>query len=232
MKKITILIGALFMSTALVAQDVQKESSSLESFNEYKQNTGMKSLELSFDPAAIFNSSNTGPAFSLQNLGIKVRKFKSPASAFRIGFNLNFSNRSIITQQDPVLKDKITTFGAFIRPGIEKHFKGTDRLSPYIGMEFIVGFQTSTIVSEITDGENKFKNPSTSDGFSLGIGGLAGFDYYIARNLFLGLELNYSLTYFNQFKEKTILSDGSETTDGGGSAIVLAPSAYAFFRIG
>ena len=198
---------------------------------------------MSFDPGTIFNASSPGPLFDLQNgFGVRYRRFISPLSAFRIGVDITISSSTQIIQQANEefdileLKQKFSSFGILLRPGYEKHFAGTKRLSPYIGGELKLGWHSSKIKTEsqILDEikETIVKNFSSNDRYSIGIGALAGLDFYIAQNLFLGLEFNYGINYYNQMKEKTTDIDGEETIENRGSGFSFRPDAFAIFRIG
>ena len=209
----------------------------------FKQTAGSNSFELGFDPGTIFNASTPGPLFDLQNgFGVRYRRFNTALSAFRIGVDITFSSSTQITQQADEefdlleLKDKYSSFGIWLRPGYEKHFNGTKRLSPYIGGELKIGWQTSTLKSESQSAaeiqETILKNGSFDDRFFIGIGALAGLDFYIAQNLFLGLEFNYGIYYFKQLDEKFTNVDDEETITKRGSGFTFSPDAFAIFRIG
>lgn len=246
MKKIIYLLSISFsVFSVAFAQNEATElvNSTAIGANEFKQNDGDLNLELSFDPTSIFNASSPGSVFGLQNgFGIKMRKFRSSSSAFRLGVDITFVNFVNVTQQQDdatntlELKDKFNSFGITLRPGIEKHFGGTKRLSPYIGGELILGWQTSTRKSENQNGtaieEATDKNNSFTDGMRFGMGGIAGVDYYVAKKLYLGVELNYSIVYFSQATQKTTAFDGTVTEFKRGSQFTFAPGAFAVFRIG
>ena len=246
MKKIIYLLSiSLSVFSVAYAQNEATElvNSTAIGVNEFKQNEGDLNLELSFDPTSIFNAASPGSVFGLQNgFGIKMRKFRSSSSALRLGVDIRFANFVNVTQQQDdatnrlELKDKFNNFGITLRPGIEKHFGGTKRLSPYIGGELILGWQTSTRKSENQNGtaieEATDKNNSFSDGMRFGLGGIAGVDYYVAKKLYLGVELNYSIVYFSQATRKTTDFDGTVTEFKRGSQFTFAPGAFAVFRIG
>ena len=236
-----------FMACVMVVPSFSQENDSIpkvESIpaSEFKQSQGEKTFELGFDPGAIFNSSNGGSVLGIQtDFGIRYRKFKSASKAFRMGLDVSFLNYVEVTQQKDnfgsrELKDKGTTIGFVFRPGFENHFKGTNRLSPYIGGEGIIGFQTSTFKSEVQVGssidEYKYRNGNPDDGILLGFGAVAGVDYYIVKKLYLGLELNYSIVYFNQATEKTFDLNGNEDEYNNGSMVRFGPGSIAIFRIG
>jgi opacity protein-like surface antigen len=230
-------IGILIYSITFGQTDNGASQSVLINNIKYKQSAGDKSLELAFDP---FNASDV---FSVPTgFGIRFRKFNSESLAFRVGVDLSFSNYIAITQQKDEaanrleLKDKFSSFGLTLRPGFEKHLLSSERLSPYFGGEVILGWNTSTDKEERQAGaaieDRVTKNGSAVDGFRFGFGAIAGVDFYIAQRLYLGFELNYTVTYYTRATEKTTDFDGTETLIKNGSAFILAPQAFGSFRIG
>ena len=238
MKKTIISIFCLLSFSVLTAQN---------DVGVFKQSSGDKSLELQFDPRAIFNSNFGNQVFS-NGIGVRFRLFPSESLAYRLNVNINYLNTSEITQDADdntgasELKEKFTSTGIVLRPGIEKHFAGTKRLSPYIGAELILGFQSSNFKEETQNlpGDPVYlmetKNSFGNDGISLGAAAVAGADFYIARKLYLGLELSYGVNYFMASKIK-ITSDepGFVETDskiGKSNVLSFRPDAMGVLRIG
>lgn len=234
------ILGISLISFSHAQSDTDPNSSnSLDNIN-YKPQGGDKSLELALNP---FNS--LGSTIELPTgFGIRFRKFTSESNAFRMGVNLTFSSIITITQQAvPAsnlleLKNKGTFFGLSIRPGFEKHLLSSTRLSPYFGGEAIFGWHTSTVKSEsqagtaIQESISKNGSPVFLDGFTFGVGALAGVDFYIAKQLYLGLELNYSLKYTSVATEKFTDTSGNMTEFNNGSVFEISPEAFASIRIG
>jgi opacity protein-like surface antigen len=75
----------------------------------------------------------------------------------------------------------------------EYHLAGTDRMSPYFTAGFKVGNDTRTEIST----------------FGLNVG--AGIDYYVAENIYVGLELGFN---YNS-------SEGSSSSSLGNAASAL-----------
>lgn len=248
-KQLFVLAAALGLSTVAVAQETET----------YKPAQGAQSLEVTFDPGAIFGSNNNG-IFALQGLGsqnlnqgVKYRTFKkSDVLAYRVTALVGFDgiNQSTETQNasgdDVFLKTNQSEWAIQIRPGFEKHFGGTKRLSPYVGLEAILGFGANSLKTDelsIVNGDDietiTVKNDITNannflPGFTLGAGGIAGFDYYVAKDLYLGLEINYAFTFTQVGKVKTESTyEGSETTEVEGPSLTsFAPRATAQFKLG
>ena len=190
MKKSLLILTALFGVASI--SNAQEET--------FKPAAGMTSLEITFDPGAIFNASKTGNMFGLSsigglNQGIKYRNWISETVAYRGTFLLglkNSSNPYTLTNsagEDVDAKSSNFEWAIQIRPGVERHFAGTKRLSPYVGSELIIGYGSSTYKEERLDAsdalvEDVYKNNSLAapwtyaNGFTGGLGLIAGFDYY------------------------------------------------------
>lgn len=244
MKKSLLVLTALFgMATISNAQE--------ESF---KPTEGMTSLEITFDPSAIFNASNTGSMFGLSsigglNQGIKYRNWMSDNVAYRGTFLLgvrSWNDPTVVQNsagEDVDVKDTYTEWAVQIRPGVEKHFSGTKRLSPYMGSELIIGYGANKYSSERLDADDNVvtdvrkNDPATAswayaNGFTAGIGAIAGFDYYIAKDLYLGLEINYAFVFNSNNKIITEIDGQDKVEVKQGSNWYFNPSTGANFKLG
>jgi outer membrane protein W len=94
-----------------------------------------------------------------------------------------------ITTTEVTTKNSIMNFGL----AAEYHLAGTDRMSPYFTAGFKVGNDTRTEIST----------------FGLNVG--AGIDYYVAENIYVGLELGFN---YNS-------SEGSSSSSLGNAASAL-----------
>ena len=94
-----------------------------------------------------------------------------------------------ITTTEVTTKNSIMNFGL----AAEYHLAGTDRMSPYFTAGFKVGNDTRTEIST----------------FGLNVG--AGIDYYVAENIYVGLELGFN---YNS-------SEGSSSYSFGNAASAL-----------
>lgn len=101
--------------------------------------------------------------------------------------------------------------------GAEKHFKGTDKLSPYVGADLAYGMGNTTEKWEKFDGSGYSSDYTRSDknsGSSLGLNLVAGTDYYFAQNFYLGLELGFVVrSVTNKAAESVITTGGTTTTN-------------------
>ncbi len=123
---------------------------------------------------------------------LRLRKFSTSQLAYRYGANISFDNTKVSEDAS------FTRFNLHIAPGMEKHFAGTRRLSPYIGFAVPIGVGTSHYESDIV----KVKGAITPDGgsqkyLSAGLTGLAGVDLYIIKNFYVGFEVGLGAYYTN-----------------------------------
>lgn len=110
-----------------------------------------------------------------------------------------------------------------IRPGIEYHLKGTNRLDPYLALDGeagIIGKFNAGAVTNITDttGTATFRRTITeAGGYSLGAKASLGMNFFIAKNFALGLEYGMGVNYLvtGGDRQEVLQSDpvsGVETT--------------------
>ena len=196
---------------------------------QYRPEAGDKNLEINFAPLG-------GTPVSIP--GIKFRSFMSATSAFRLGVFVGYSNNSTITQEEDrdednnnevialELRDKMSTLSIAIQPGIEKHFAGTERLSPYIGGFINIGYTSETDYTEsetetgpVADTELFLADMTTKTGqLNLGLNAVAGFDYYFAAKLYIGAEVGFGFAMNNDFKSK--VTENTTELNGDGDAFI------------
>jgi len=182
--------------------------------------------------------------------GIRLRLFNSEASAIRIGLFLGGSTNKDVTAQaeesgDPDQPELYTTNKSMdisLRPGYEKHFAGTDRLSPYVGAELALTLHNESEEVEswsvINDnGDTGVSTVTTKDGSTtFGLNLLAGTDFYFADNIYLGAELGFGFqTTSNKDTEVEIAGiDNAENPDPAinGSNSAWGPNVQGTLRLG
>jgi hypothetical protein len=159
---------------------------------------------------------------------LRLRYFMADDMAIRLKLGLGMATTTsedvaTIGGTDVTAETKTNSgFNLGIAPGIEKHFAGTTRLSPYVGAELPIGFGTGA-TTEITNSNDPsgsvtgtgdaYKNEAGSQ-FRIGLNLVLGADYYIVDGLYLGVE--GGLGIFNM----TSTGEGKET-------ITTAPVAPA-----
>ncbi|MEQ8926623.1 MAG: hypothetical protein RLO81_12460 [Fulvivirga sp.] len=227
MKKILLFAILLAPFEIFSQDDIQPNES-------FKAVSGEKTLELQFVP---FGDN------PIDINGIRARWFKENGKVFRLNLFLGIQSDTNITQQEDSdldleeLRDKDFSLTIGVKPGMEKHLKGTERLSPYFGWEGDLTYRTTSFKSEAQNGTDvnytKFIN---QDGFiRLGFNAIAGLDVYITKKLYLGTEfgLGASWTKLLNTKVKSDL-DGFEEPEPEkrGSSLDFGPNVNAQIRLG
>jgi len=107
--------------------------------------------------------------------------------------------------------------------GVEKHLKGTERLSPYFGAGILYSSGTTDeITRSNTDGTNYAPNfiqniiPGATNSFGLNV--LMGADYYFVNNIYIGIEIAWG------YQSGTTAQGTDESiTSGNVSTIYVTP---------
>ncbi len=194
MKKVVLTLSVFLLSvTALMAQS-----------GDFKASAGNLTLEGNFAPFG-------GNPFSSDF--IRARKFVSDYSAFRLGVG------AFVTSNNPTAHSSHITTGFTLAPGIEKHFEGTDRLSPYVGAELVFANR-----SERREDHNPInnttvitRNPSENGWFRFGANVLAGADFYFSKHVYIGAELGYGMSFYNIKNTEIEGPSGTNITERGSS---------------
>jgi outer membrane protein W len=180
MKKLMILVSAVALSGTMFAQKAGSD-------NPY-------SLE------GAMNVSKDGVSWAAPEL--RMRYFIQDNLALRLTLGRD-AESSTSTETDTIYDSngtatvstsEVTTKNSIMNFGLaaEYHLAGTDRMSPYFTAGFNFGNDTRTEISS----------------FGLNLG--AGIDYYVAENIYVGLELGFN---YNS-------ADGTKTSGfAGGSAV-------------
>lgn len=245
MKKV-LLLGAFALFGAMNAQ-------------EYKPEAGKVTTEFGLTGGL----GDTSVQLPDGNAYFKARYFKTENLAYRLSASVGssstttdtdeYSSRGTIFETHTTGKDKVSSTNILLGFGVEKHFAGTERLSPYIGAEALIGYAGQKKVSdrtEVNSGSNttaynlttekEVKGPNT---FSFGVRGVFGADYYFAKKVFLGVEAGLGLMYASEGKTKTsssnsLTSGGTTTTRSsssetpGGRSFNIKPQVVTGIRIG
>ncbi|EJF11784.1 BT1926 family outer membrane beta-barrel protein [Pontibacter sp. BAB1700] len=162
---------------------------------------------------------------------LRVRKFTAENKALRLGTSLDYT----YSKMDAEVYS--STFGISLVPGIERHFGGTNRLSPYIGVELPIGFRTSKYETDhyTVKGSTAYNSSADRANFNIGLNGLAGVDYYVAPRFYVGFELGAGVRY-NKYNDiettfKRDLPNSSQELEGYHS-ISFSPFSTGGIRLG
>ncbi len=239
----------LFFCLHIVSYAISQDSLQVSSGDQLKASTGHLAMELNINP---FRGD-----LSLNNAlnQIKLRYFTSDNFAIRLAFNIDVKKKETTVTNpygtNPFISNenkKYTGFG--VNVGVEKHFTGTKRLSPYIGFEFSFGTKFSnytlddgTVKTKI-DGawrsttlvNNNFVYGYEEKGYvKYGFNLLGGFDFYVAKNFFVGYEA--ALQYSNlEYTRIDITTTGStfppDSPDSKETEVSVSPMLLNGIRIG
>jgi hypothetical protein len=208
MKKLFLPMVALFCSATAMAQDG------------FKPVAGNVTLEA--------NVNLLGGTVNLNNSlnQVKVRYFLADDMAIRFGLGLGMNtDKNVMNGDSSWTEDKMTSWS--ISPGIEKHFAGTDRLSPYAGLDItiggtnyegesnditVTGSGSSTTTTTTTGTYEGMTSSGTRANSTLGINLLAGCDFYFAKRIYLGYEIGLG---FWSTKDKEFSSSSTTTVVSG-----------------
>ncbi len=170
---------------------------------------------------------------------LRLRYFMSETMAVRarFGLSMNSSTDKVSNGAGTVTAEIKTNsgFNVMLAPGIEKHFAGTAKLSPYAGAQLMFNYGTGNSVEvsnagvaspnagDVVSG-NAFKRTGGSQ-LGIGLGLLLGADYHITPGIFIGGEMGLGL--FNM----TSSGDGTEKINAGAETKTLGGSTFDLFGV-
>lgn len=206
MKKLLVLAGIALLGFNANAQE------------EFKPKAGNLTTEVAVQGLINNMSFNIQDQAFGNGAMFKARYFKADNLAYRVLVFANVESETTKADPDDLKENK---FGLGLGFGMEKHFAGTERLSPYVGFDGIVGFDSS----KSEQGSNETKGPNS---FRIGVRGVFGADYYVAKKLYLGLEGGLGLFYRSTGETEV----NGTTTNKGGNSFSFAPSLVGGVRVG
>lgn len=225
MKKLMIFVGALTLTGSLFAQKPAADDArySLE---------GLANL-------------NTTDGMSFAAPSLRLRYFATDNIAARVQFGFGGDGSSVVNTpstesytyyQNPDGTGESGTVDIArsqwnLGLGAEYHLAGTDKMSPFFsaGINFGKGSEEQNWVN--SDGSTysaavtKANVQGGYSSFGWGLG--AGFDYYVADNLYLGLELNLTST-----SVKYSATTGTIETIAGNQTVFEPESSKSYTNIG
>ena len=198
MKKTVFLLIMVALATTMYAQ---------ESYN--KPEVPKFMLEVGFTPLQTETITLMGEQLRgtyLLNNKIGIR--------FGLGFATATANYD--DKQANYTKESETISQFSLTPGIIYSFEGTNRLTPYVGFEFLLGTTSNKSTREVRTANNLVKTVTTNaDGAfnTFGANLFTGFNYYFAQNIFVGVEVGLGVRNMSVKQQSVkITSDGSTTT--------------------
>lgn len=222
MKNLILLLALTIFSTVLLAQEV-------ETLKGQEGDWG-----LSINISGIINDirlENDKDANG--NYMAFARKYLKDDVALRIGLNVT-SDRNKWTTEDSLslasgsralqtVDSSKTRFDFSVLVGYEKHMTGTKRLDPYFAAELMIGrigntkTDATTTLKDVTGTDKTDFTRQQDGGFTMGLGLVAGFNYFIAPKFSLGAEFGFAYTYMKSggnYSESTVNTpvSGSQTS--------------------
>ncbi len=234
-KFVFLAVAAIFVGFAAKAQTPVTAINS----EVFKQQGGERTVEVMFHP---FNSE--GAVFS--TMGIRLRQFNSANTAIRGQVDLGYKSDSDLelvqvpvngVDQDVELRSVDNWFNIGLQGGYEWHHEGTNRLSPYCGLIGMVDLarQTSKIENPLFDNTTDLAETTVRNGqLTFGVGGVLGADYYFSDGIYIGTELNYIISFKNDFDTVTESDqDGvDDITDPNGGEFCSEFGTVGAIRVG
>lgn len=211
MKKLLLSLVTVFALTTVNAQENESyKPASGDVTAEFGLTGGLASTGVSF-------SGTTNVVAGTTDYMLRGRYFNDASSAYRVSAYVHSINSSVKVTDSKSASTSNTALKLGF--GLEKHFKGTKRLSPYIGGDFLVGVGLQSTNNEAAD--TKTSGPTS---FGVGVRGVLGADYYFVQNVYLGVEAGLGVMY-NSLGKATATSGSTQvTTSEGGSSFNVDPA--------
>jgi hypothetical protein len=184
------------------------------------------------------------------NLNNSTNVSSAPILRFRyflkddLGLRLGFSARN--AKSDTSVGDGLTLVttvlknsGLDINLGVEKHFKGSNRLSTYAGGDFLLGSLGASSEKTFANGDyvNLIGTDGTNDaGSYIGLRLFTGADYYIAKKVYLGVELGLAIISAKDKEQSSKTKTGNTITEvktaNEGKSSAISPGIVGGIRLG
>lgn len=177
-----------------------------ENYN--KPDNSKFSLEVGFTP---FNSE------SVILMGEQIVGTYSINDKIGIRLGLGFASETETSdnKQTNYTKRTATSTNFSITPGVKFSFAGTNKLSPYIGFEFLFGTQMRETTLERKQGDDLIKTVTTNADYPIntfGADAFTGFNYYFAKNIFVGIEIGIGANTYSVKKQSVKTTTNGATT--------------------
>lgn len=156
---------------------------------------------------------------------LKVRYFKTEKRAYRARGIVSMSNNNVTINgtngKNATVIEAIQHLNLGV--GFEDHFKSKNNISPYWGAEILVGLSAvkldglNTRDGKTFEGDYKLKSENTEVSFYLG--GIAGIDYYLSSNFYIGTEIRYGYQSTNLGNVSRTVTDPNGTSSNSGASL-------------
>ena len=224
MKKLLILLGAVAISGSVMAQKPSSDDSnySLEGMINYDGTNGIN-----------WNAPNLRMRYFVNdNIAVRLTLgMESTSSTTNVYEAAPGTGTGTIDESD---------MGWSLGLGAEYHLSGTDKLSPYFSAGLSFGgmsYNGEAMNSDGADYMDGVSGSTNSSSSTLGIGLGAGMDYYVADNIYLGVEMGFGWNSNSDKGGSTSYTVGGvettiDTPAGGSDSSMDIGGASLGFRIG
>lgn len=228
MKKVILsALAVVFAFNIASAQEEVVRVTTVTTTNYFKPNQGDVTADLGLFGKGIFTGQS--PVNTFDGM-LKGRLFLMDDLALRVSLSASQESKTNTSDPDVTKKNSKGSFGLFA--GIEKHFDGTARLSPYVGADLGIGVGNETSITD-NKKDNNFDSSVKGPGeFYIGGKLLFGADYYIAQSLYVGAEAGLDLGCNFTGRTTTTVGGTTKTSEPEGSNFTLGTGVYAGFKIG
>ncbi len=155
---------------------------------------------------------------------LKVRYFVSEKRAYRARGLVSMSNNNITINGSGGKNANVIESKQSLNLGVgfEDHFKSKNHISPYWGAEVLIGLEGVNLDGTNTDDGLTFKPDykvrSENTEFAFYVGGIAGLDYYLNSNFYIGTEIRYGYQSKNLGNvSKTVFDPAGNASSSGSS---------------
>jgi len=153
---------------------------------------------------------------------ITLRYFAADNFAGRLGLMYSsnktvdnyYGTKDFLPVADSLGTRTVNNSMTWVSIGGSYHFSQLDRLSPYAAVDIMIGSGSTSINGDKTDGASydaTAKSTITSSWSGLGVNIAAGFDYYFAENVFIGAELGFMMSSYNDKGGESSFTNGGTT---------------------
>lgn len=232
MKKLSLLVSGLIISASLMAQKPAAADAPLS----IEGIIGWNTSTLSFG-----NNSPSNLNTLIATPGLRARYFVADNIAVRLSVGMNNTTRTEnffeIDSNNTGDAGTYITKTALLNIGIgaEYHFDGTEKLSPYVGLDINIGSGNTKTEGDNADGASwistTYTESSEAKTSAFGVNLLAGTDYYFVENFYAGLELGLGFNSYT-IKEGESIVNNSTTISEEEKRSSFGNNVVGTFRLG
>lgn len=242
MKKLSLLLGGMILTTAVMAQKPTEGAPMTLEGNV----AGLAAFGFGNSSATNLNgTTNAGTTPSIVAPGLRFRYFATENIAVRLSLGFSSSKTTNNFYQNEI--DNSGGAGTYVSRigtttigiGGEYHFKGTEKLSPYAGLDINFGMGKATTEGDQSNGATwvaaDYSEKSEQKTAGFGVGLIAGTDYYFVENFYLGVELGLGFNSYTMKEGTASVTTGGVTTEAKGNEMKISGfsnNVMGMFRLG